>query len=106
MAAFNVQKRAYRRLNGGSIAPSVCSDAEPRFVFDDKLAELSQNLTQEEEETSVQHHVKVRRTFLEVDEDSDSDDETLKRPSRRAKTTPRNWPSSDSDESDEASEAP
>ncbi|CAE7616485.1 unnamed protein product [Symbiodinium necroappetens] len=104
MAAFNVQRRAYRRLNGGSIAPSVCADAEPRFVFDDKLAELSQNLTQEEE-TSAQHHVKVRRTFLEVDEDSDSDDEAFQRPSRRAKTTPRNWPSSDSDESDEASEA-
>ncbi|CAE7341923.1 unnamed protein product [Symbiodinium natans] len=98
LAAFQIQKRAYRRMNGGSIAPNVCADAQPRFVFDEKLAELSRHLTREQ--TSAQHHVKVCRTFLQVDEDSDSDEEFHRKRLRRAKTTPRNWPSS-SDVSDE-----
>ena len=100
LAAFQIQRRAYRRMNGGSIAPNVRADVGPRFVFDKKLAELGQHLTREQ--TAAQHYVKVCRTFLEVDEDSDSDEE-LHRPTRRAKTTPRNWFSSDSsDESDRA----
>ena len=82
LAAFQIQRRAYRRMNGGSIAPNVRADVGPRFVIDEKLVELGRHLAREQ--TAAQHHVK--RTFLEVDDS--------------AKTTPRTGPSSDSSESD------
>ena len=38
--AFLVQKRAYRRANGGSSAPCLAADGEPRFVPDERREEL------------------------------------------------------------------
>jgi len=97
--AFLVQKRAYRRANGGAGAPCLCQGAEPRFAPNERLAELSKQLRQAELKP-MQHRVVVRRTFVEIAQDGDSEDEgdICKRPTQRAKTTPV-WPSSESSDS-------
>lgn len=44
LEAFLVQKRAYRRANGGSCAPCLAVDAEPRFAPDDRRVGLASQI--------------------------------------------------------------
>ncbi|CAJ1400852.1 unnamed protein product [Effrenium voratum] len=83
--AFLLQKKAYRRANGGSSAPSFHVDVQPRAAPDGHLAELKQRLRQEERPS---HKVVVRRTFLEVEEEEDEISMApAQRQVRRPKTT-------------------
>ena len=100
--AFLVQKRAYRRANGGSCAPCLASDAEPRFAPDERRSELM-NRIRHDQHKPAQHKMVVRRTFIEVDSDDGSTEDelegTLERCGSRAKTCPSRWlASSDSSE--------
>ncbi|CAE7821720.1 mucK [Symbiodinium sp. CCMP2456] len=100
LEAFLVQKRAYRRANGGSCAPCLAIDAEPRFAPDDRRVEVASQIKSRQQKPS-QHKTVVRRTFIEVAEDDSTEDEFViirERSNRRAKTFPSRWPpSSDSE---------
>ena len=67
--AFQVQKAAYRRANGGTTAPSLVEDAAPRFV----LRHFSCCAQ------PVGIKTIVRKTFIELDEGSDHSAGCLKR---------------------------
>ncbi|CAJ1346924.1 unnamed protein product [Effrenium voratum] len=77
--AFLLQKKAYRRANGGSTAPSFHADVQPRVV--DVASAEPKSL----KKALPSHRVVVRRTFLEVEEDED--EMMVARPVRRPKTT-------------------
>ena len=100
--AFLVQKRAYRRANGGSCAPCLVADAELRLAPDDRRAEAGKQI-QLVQCKKAQHRTVVRRTFIEVTSDEDSTEDELElvreRSNRRARTFPaRMQQSSDSSE--------
>ncbi|CAE7554288.1 mucK [Symbiodinium natans] len=101
--AFLVQKRAYRRANGGSCAPCLAADAEPRFAPDARRAGLC-NQIRLNAHKPAQHKTVVRRTFIEVASDDDSTEDEMviiqERSNRRAKTFPSRLPTS-SDSSDQ-----
>mmetsp|Transcript_43698 Transcript_43698/g.104218 ORF Transcript_43698/g.104218 Transcript_43698/m.104218 type:complete len:123 (-) Transcript_43698:364-732(-) len=82
--AFLLQKKAYRRANGGSSAPSFHVDVQPRAAPDGHLEELKQRLRQEERPS---HKVVVRRTFLEVEEEEE--DEISMAPAQRQVRRPK-----------------
>ena len=67
--AFQVQKAAYRRANGGTTAPSLVEDAAPRVVLRD-FSCCAQ---------PVGIKTIVRKTFIELDEGSDHSAGCLKR---------------------------
>ncbi|CAE7762871.1 mucK [Symbiodinium sp. CCMP2456] len=98
--AFLVQKRAYRRANGGSCAPWLAMDTEPRFAPDDRRVEVASQIKSRQQKPS-QHKTVVRRTFIEVADDDSTEDEFAiirERSNRRAKTfQSRNSWSSESD---------
>eukprot|EP00437_Effrenium_voratum_P015999 CAMPEP_0181458060 /NCGR_PEP_ID=MMETSP1110-20121109/32113_1 /TAXON_ID=174948 /ORGANISM="Symbiodinium sp., Strain CCMP421" /LENGTH=386 /DNA_ID=CAMNT_0023582533 /DNA_START=51 /DNA_END=1211 /DNA_ORIENTATION=+ len=85
--AFLLQKKAYRRANGGSTAPSFHADVQPRSVPDSKLVELKQSLRHAEESSRPCHKVVVRRTFLEVEDEDEEEMASAQRHVRRPKTT-------------------
>ena len=89
--AFLWQKRAYRRANGGTTAPSLDVDIQPRYIVDSRMVELGHSRRQAAEMASKQHKVKVRHTFIEVDGGEVESDSGVpaERPARRAKTVPR-----------------
>ena len=58
LEAFQVQKAAYRRANGGTAAPTLAEGAAPRFV----LRDISCSAQQSGIKTIV------RKTFVELDE--------------------------------------
>jgi len=74
--AFLLQKKAYRRANGGSTAPSFHADVQPRVL--DVAAVEPKSLK------APSHRVVVRRTFLEVEEEEEM---MVARQVRRPKTT-------------------
>lgn len=79
--AFLMQKKAYRRANGGNSAPSLSEDAAPRPL---RSAVGAVRLPEE----ATQHKVVVRRTFLDVDDPSSPEGLGVsERSSRRSKTT-------------------
>ena len=100
LEAFLVQKRAYRRANGGSCAPCFAVDAEPRFAPDDRRVEVASQIKCSQQQPA-QHRTVVRRTFIELADDDSTQDEFViirERSNRRAKTFPTRWPpSSDSE---------
>mmetsp|Transcript_41248 Transcript_41248/g.84229 ORF Transcript_41248/g.84229 Transcript_41248/m.84229 type:complete len:398 (+) Transcript_41248:71-1264(+) len=67
--AFKVQKAAYRHANGGTSTPSLVADAAPRFA----LREFSCCAQPQGIKTVV------RKTFIDLDEDSDDSADCLKR---------------------------
>lgn len=85
---FLLQKTAYRRANGGSTAPSLHEDVEPRFIQEKPPPmETFQKMEQIRQECQS-HRVMVRRTFVEVESDEDSEWSVEKqRSERRHKTT-------------------
>eukprot|EP00435_Cladocopium_sp_Y103_P030203 s2366_g7.t1 len=66
--AFQVQKAAYRRANGGTAAPTLAEDAAPRFLFHDFSCAQPEGIK-----------TIVRKTFIELDEDSNDSADCLKR---------------------------
>ncbi|CAK9091871.1 unnamed protein product [Durusdinium trenchii] len=93
IGCFLLQKTAYRRANGGSTAPSLHEDVEPRFLRNQMCPEAPSFAPAR---TRTGHRVVVRRTFLEVPVDphsqsdaDDSDEDVLVhvRSRRRPKTT-------------------
>ncbi|CAE7866003.1 unnamed protein product, partial [Symbiodinium necroappetens] len=87
LEAFLVQKRAYRRANGGSCAPCFAVDAEPRFAPDDRRVEVASQIRCSQQQP-VQHRTVVRRTFIELADDDSTEDEFViirERSNRRAK---------------------
>ena len=98
--AFLVKKQ-FRRANGGSTAPCLTADVEPRFAPDERRVELA-NQVRCSEQQPAQHKTVVRRTFINVTDDDSTGDElemVRERSERRAKTGPSRWsPTSDSDE--------
>ena len=60
--AWKVQKAAYRRANGGTAAPTLVEDAAPRF--------LSRDFSCVKPEGSECIKTVVRKTFIELEEDS------------------------------------
>ena len=103
LEAFLVQKRAYRRANGGSCAPCIATDAEPRVAPDYRRVGLASQIRCSQQQPA-QHKTVIRRTFIELADDDSTEDEFViirERSNRRAKTFPTRWnPSSDSTESD------
>lgn len=84
---FLLQKTAYRRANGGSTAPSLHEDVDPRFITERSPPELLRTMSRGHHGTSGLRLV-VRRTFVEVEsEESDDDFVPSERQSQRPKTT-------------------
>lgn len=85
---FLLQKTAYRRANGGSTAPSLHEDVEPRFIMD---RDASVPGTFQESRTATPRvFMVVRNTFVQVEVPSEEESEHLevdRRSSRRPKTT-------------------
>lgn len=82
---FLLQKTAYRRANGGSTAPSLHEDVEPRFITErSPPAGLLRTGAR-----AAGVRVVVRRTFVEVESEEESDDDVVPsgRQSQRPKTT-------------------
>lgn len=83
---FLLQKTAYRRANGGSTAPSLHEDVEPRFITERERPPAELLRTRRGGTSGVR--VVVRRTFVEVEsEESDDDVMPSERQSQRPKTT-------------------
>jgi len=80
---FLLQKTAYRRANGGSTAPSLHEEVDPRFI-QEKMPP-SHTLQKMEKQRVERVRMVVRRTFLEVESDSDSP--PAERQNVRPKTT-------------------
>lgn len=90
--AFLMQKKAYRRANGGSTAPSLQEDVKPRFLQVERSELRAQTLQRLHlpEEQQGKHKVVVRRTFLDVDDPISPASETdgpSQRSNRRHRTT-------------------
>ena len=68
MPAFRLQKAAYRRGNGGTVAPSLVEDVRPHCSSQEPCYE-----PQVQHEGSIVKTV-VRNTFLELDEDQGDKD--------------------------------
>ena len=62
--AYMLHKKAYRRANGGTTAPKVVDNVEPRFCKEINLASLRQR----EKSAQASQTMTVRNTFLEMDE--------------------------------------
>jgi len=70
--AFSLQKTAYRRANGGTTAPNVHEDVKARFLpHHTPLASVERCCLPQE---PPQHKVVVRRTFLEVETETDDEE--------------------------------
>eukprot|EP00435_Cladocopium_sp_Y103_P054192 s1200_g17.t1 len=91
-----MQKKAYRRANGGNSAPSLSEEARPRPLREHGVAERAErgaasSLRLPEEPTlGCRPRVKVIRagTFLDVDDPSSPEGlGVTERSSRRSKTT-------------------
>jgi len=88
--AFLMQKKAYRRGNGGNSAPALLEDVKPRVVRDrlDRLSEVQAIQQRLSDEQPNLHKVVVRRTFLDVDDPSSPEGPGVTaRSSRRSRTT-------------------
>ena len=79
---FLLQKTAYRHANGGSTAPSLHEDVEPRFIMDRELP----GSFHESRNASPRVFLVVRNTFVQVEVPSEESEPTERR-SRRPKTT-------------------
>lgn len=84
---FPLAKTAYRRANGGSSAPGVHEDVEPKFLSDTEVSFGPSPA--EREDMKLESRLIVRNTFLDIE-----DDEELQRKAdlharsaRRPKTT-------------------
>ena len=87
-AAFLMQRKAYRRGNGGSTAPSIREGDRPRFLAEERKLELAEQYLTRKEAESSQHKVVVQRTFLHVNQ-SEEEESTPRAPrsTRKHRTT-------------------
>jgi len=67
-SAFLMQRKAYRRGNGGSTAPSIREGDKPRFLQEERKLELAEQYLTRKEAESSQHKVVVQRTFVHVNQ--------------------------------------
>ena len=81
LVAYPLQKTAYRRANGGSGSPGVHEDVLPKFVTPTAV-----NI-QERMEQEAWPKLVVRKTFLDLEDDTSSSGSPKVRPPRRPKTT-------------------
>jgi len=91
IACFLVGKTAYRRANGGSTAPTLHEDVEPRFLQERAPeGQVSPQVVRKKSQQGGCHRMVVRNTFVEVEEDVQSEDDqvfVVRRSERRPKTT-------------------
>lgn len=84
--AFRLQKAAYRRANGGKMAPSLVEDAEAHWTAHGKYGNgCFLNSQSEALPQATMIKTVVRNTFLELEEDLAGNDED-DRPMRRTKS--------------------
>ena len=74
--AYLLQKTAYRRANGGAQAPGLTEGSQPRFCQEIDLTFLHER-TQADVAAKRHQKVQVRKTFVEVEEEENSDQEEL-----------------------------
>lgn len=86
--AFLMQKKAYRRANGGNSAPTLSENVQPRPLRQRGERREGGTASLRLPEEPTQHKVVVRRTFLDVDDPSSPEAfGVTERSSRRSKTT-------------------
>eukprot|EP00437_Effrenium_voratum_P043511 CAMPEP_0181476434 /NCGR_PEP_ID=MMETSP1110-20121109/41703_1 /TAXON_ID=174948 /ORGANISM="Symbiodinium sp., Strain CCMP421" /LENGTH=455 /DNA_ID=CAMNT_0023601713 /DNA_START=55 /DNA_END=1419 /DNA_ORIENTATION=- len=77
LTLYPLQKTAYRRANGGSSAPGMHEDVEPKF--------LPKKSAVPKPEVKQEPRLIVRNTFLDIEEDEE--EMVMSRKARRSKTT-------------------
>jgi len=85
---FPLAKTAYRRANGGSSAPGVHEDVDPKFLSDGEVSSFG-GLHERVEEVKQEPRLIVRNTFLDIEDDEELQRQADRhaRNSRRPKTT-------------------
>ncbi|CAJ1345464.1 unnamed protein product [Effrenium voratum] len=81
LSLYPLQKTAYRRANGGSSAPALHEDVEPKFLPKAKSAVPKPEVFKHEP------RLIVRNTFLDIEEDDEEEMAKASRKARRSKTT-------------------